>query len=303
MEDEEGEEQNPPSPQSHSPVEEEDKQEEGRQEAKADRRYRRHEQESRFLKKRSEDYQVVEEVFDMPTMMVIMKLINDGVLKSVQSHFAAGKESKLYIGEAAGTSQPVAVKIYLTVSSEFKKRMQYIAGDPRFADVKKDTRSFIAAWARKEFRNLKQAHEAGVRVPAPIAVEKNVLVMEFVGDDQGNVATPLANLEEVTADDYEETIKQVELLYRKAGLVHADLSEYNVFKSPAGEVMLFDFGSAVDVRHPNSKQFLVRDVQNINRFFAKRGIDVVDTSALVERIMATKTAAEEKEGRGSNKNT
>ena len=48
--------------------------------------------------------------------------------------------------------------------------------------------------------------------------------------------------------------------------------------------MLFDFGSGVDVRHPNSKQFLVRDVQNINRFFIKRGIDVIDTSRIVEKI-------------------
>jgi RIO kinase 1 len=255
---------------------------EERQVARADRRFARHERENRFLNKRSEDYQVVEEVFDMPTMMVIMKMVNDGILKSVQSHFAAGKESKLYIAEAPDGA-PLAVKIYLTVSSEFKKRMQYIAGDPRFSEIKKDTRSFISAWARKEFKNLQAAHRAGVRVPAPIAVEKNVLVMEFVGDEQGNVAAPLANLE-VTADDYKEIIEQLTLLYKNANLVHADLSEYNIFKSPEGKVMLFDFGSAVDIRHPNSKQFLVRDVQNINRFFIKQGIDVIDTNQLVEKI-------------------
>jgi RIO kinase 1 len=253
-----------------------------RQMAKADRRYRRHERENRFLEKRSEDYQVVEEVFDMPTMMVITKMINDGILKSIRSHFAAGKESKVYIAEAPDGT-PLAVKIYLTVSSEFKKRMQYIAGDPRFSEIKKDTRSFIAAWARKEFKNLQTAHRAGVRVPAPIAVEKNVLVIEFVGDEQGRVATPLADLE-VTAEDYEEVTRQLTLLYRKANLVHADLSEYNIFKSPEGEIMLFDFGSAVDIRHPNSKQFLVRDIQNVNRFFIKQGIDVLETSRLVEKI-------------------
>jgi RIO kinase 1 len=132
-----------------------------------------------------------------------------------------------------------------------------------------------------------------VRVPAPIAVEKNVLIMEFIGDEQGNVATPLANLDEVTAADYEEFIRQMAILYQKANLVHADLSEYNIFKSPRGEIMLFDFGSAVDVRHPNSKQFLVRDVQNVNRFFIKRGVDVVmDTGRLVEKIMAKEEGGE-----------
>lgn len=250
--------------------------------ARADRRYDRRERESRLLEKRSEDYQVVEGVFDLPTLKVIAKMVDGGILKSVRSHFASGKESKLYIAETPD-GRHVAVKIYLTVSAEFKKRMQYIAGDPRFSDIKKDTRSFIAAWAKKEFKNLKTAHDAGVRVPAPIAVEKNVLVMEFIGDDEGNVAVPLAD-GEVTQADYDEVIKQVAMLYKKADLVHADLSEYNVFRSPKGEVMLFDFGSAVDVRHPNSKQFLVRDIQNVNRFFAKRGIDVLDADRLVEKI-------------------
>lgn len=259
-----------------------DRDDDNRQMAKADRRYRRHERENRFLKKSSEDYQVVEEVFDKPTMMVIQKMENNGIIRSLQSHFAAGKESKVFIAEGPDGS-PLAVKIYLTVSAEFKKRMQYIAGDPRFSEIKRDTRSFISAWARKEFKNLQAAHHAGVRVPLPVAVEKNVLVMEFVGDEQGNVAVPLANMD-VTESDYKESIAQLTKLYKKANLVHADLSEYNIFKSPKGEIMLFDFGSAVDVRHPNSKQFLVRDVQNINRFFIKRGIDVIDTSRLVEKI-------------------
>jgi RIO kinase 1 len=216
-------------------------------------------------------------------MMVIQKMVNHGTIKSLQSHFAAGKESKVFIAEGPDGSPPLAVKIYLTVSAEFKKRMQYIAGDPRFTEIKKDTRSFIAAWARKEFKNLKAAHEAGIRVPAPVAVEKNVLVMEFIGDDQGRLAEQLENLE-VTADDYRETVDQLTMLYQKANLVHADLSEYNVFKNPKGEIMLLDFGSAVDIRHPHSKQFLVRDVGNINRFFTKRGIDVIDTDLLIEKI-------------------
>ena len=58
---------------------------------------------------------------------------------------------------------------------------------------------------------------------------------------------------------------------------------YNIFKTPLG-IMLFDFGSAIDIQHPNSKQFLVRDVMNINRFFEKRGIDVLNIAQVVEKI-------------------
>lgn len=247
----------------------------------ADKRYSKKERENRLLVKRSEDYQVVDEVFDMPTLMVITKMINDGIIKSIKSHFASGKEAKVYVAETPDGSL-VAVKIYLTVSSEFKKRMQYIAGDPRFSKIKKGTRNLVAVWAKKEFKNLQTAHEAGVRVPAPIAVEKNVLVMQFIGDTSGQLATPLAE-SQVTSADYDEIVKQMGILYQKARLVHADLSEYNVFKDTEGKIMLLDFGSAVEISHPNSEQFLIRDIQNLNRFFIKRGLDVLDTARLIEK--------------------
>ena len=78
-------------------------------------------------------------------------------------------------------------------------------------------------------------------------------------------------------------IEQVSLLYRKANLVHADLSEYNIFRSDKG-IMLFDFGSAVDIKHPNSKQFLVRDILNVTRFFQKHGVETGDIADIVEQI-------------------
>jgi RIO kinase 1 len=260
----------------------EQKPEEGRKAMdRADRRLSRRERESRLLVKRSEDYQVFDNVFDVPTLMTINDLTDEGVIEHVKSSLAAGKESKVYIAVAPGGSLRI-LKIYLTVSAEFKKRMQYIAGDPRFSNIKPGSRSLIAAWARKEFKNMQAARVAGVSVPAPIAVKKNVLVMEFVGNSDGNSARSLIE-SEVTSDDYRQVIEQVAMLYQKARLVHADLSEYNIFKTDKG-IMLFDFGSAVDVQHPNSKQFLLRDVMNVNRFFEKRGIEVLDAEQAVGNI-------------------
>lgn len=258
--------------------------EEGQQRviARADRRLSRKERESRLLVKRSEDYEVFDNVFDVPTLMVINDLKDDGVIHQVQGSLAAGKESKVYVATAPDGSLRI-LKIYLTVSAEFKKRMQYIAGDPRFSDIKRGSRNLMVAWARKEFKNMQAAHAAGVRVPAPIAVKKNVLVMEFIGDSEGTPAPSLVELEEVTLDDYMQVIEQMSILYQKARLVHADLSEYNIFKTDNG-IVLFDFGSAVDIQHPNSKQFLVRDVMNINRFFEKRGVEIIDAASAVEKI-------------------
>ncbi|HKY11516.1 MAG TPA: serine protein kinase RIO [Nitrososphaera sp.] len=250
--------------------------------ARADRWLSKYERKSRFLNKMSEDYDVFDNVFDMPTLLTINELRSDGVIQYIKSSLAAGKESKVYLVVAPDGSLRTA-KIYLTVNAEFKKRMQYIAGDPRFSDLKPGSRSFIMTWARKEFKNMQTAHAVGVRVPLPIAVKKNVLVMEFVGDSEGNPMPALINTEEITLNDYQQVIEQMTMLYQKAKLVHADLSEYNIFKTDLG-IMLFDFGSAIDIQHPNSKQFLLRDVMNINRFFEKRGIEVLNTAQVVEKI-------------------
>jgi RIO kinase 1 len=250
--------------------------------ARADRWLSKYERKSRFLNKMSEDYDVFDNVFDMPTLLTINELRSDGVIQYIKSSLAAGKESKVYLAVAPDGSLRTA-KIYLTVNAEFKKRMQYIAGDPRFSDLKPGSRSFIMTWARKEFKNMQTAHAVGVRVPLPIAVKKNVLVMEFVGDSEGNPMPALINTEEITLNDYQQVIEQMTMLYQKAKLVHADLSEYNIFKTDLG-IMLFDFGSAIDIQHPNSKQFLLRDVMNINRFFEKRGIEVLNTAQVVEKI-------------------
>jgi RIO kinase 1 len=248
---------------------------------RADRRLSRRERESRLLVKRSEDYEVFDNVFDVPTLMTINDMRDDGIIEHVRGSLAAGKESKVYIAVAPDGSLRI-LKIYLTVSAEFKNRMQYIAGDPRFSNIKRGSRSLITAWARKEFKNMQAAHAAGVRVPAPMAVKKNILVMEFIGDSEVNSAPSLVE-SEVTSDDYRQVMEQVAMLYQKARLVHADLSEYNIFKTDRG-IMLFDFGSAVDIQHPNSKQFLVRDVMNVNRFFEKRGIEILDVAQAVEKI-------------------
>ena len=250
--------------------------------ARADRWLSKYERKSRFLNKMSEDYDVFDNVFDMPTLMTINELRSVGIIQYIKSSLAAGKESKVYLAVAPDGSLRIT-KIYLTVSAEFKKRMQYIAGDPRFSHLKPGSRSLITTWARREFKNMHTAHAVGVRVPLPIAVKKNVVVMEFVGDSEGNPVPALINTEEITLNDYQQVIEQMTILYQKAKLVHADLSEYNIFKTDLG-IMLFDFGSAIDIQHPNSKQFLLRDVMNLNRFFEKRGIEVLNTAQVVEKI-------------------
>ena len=129
----------------------------------------------------SSERATVEEVFDQSTLMVIYDLLNKGVLDEIHGVVSAGKEARVYWSKNK-EGKELAVKIYLTSSAEFLKGMhKYIEGDKRFKNVKHDTRSLIFTWAQKEFRNLQQATRAKVNVPKPIEVEKNVLVMEFIG--------------------------------------------------------------------------------------------------------------------------
>jgi len=214
--------------------------------------------------------------------MTLYKLITDHILSYVNGSVSAGKESVVFWG-VDDKNENVALKIYLVSTSNFKKREPYILGDPRFSKLKKGTKNLVYLWARKEFRNLSQCYECGIPVPRPIYVTNNVLVMDFVGENGAPAKILLeSNIDE---NDYLESISILKKLYQEAKLVHGDFSEYNIFKTEKG-LVLFDLGSAVDLRHPNSKEFLKRDINNITRFFSKRGISVNDPAELLEEIMS-----------------
>ncbi|MBT5842007.1 MAG: serine protein kinase RIO [Thaumarchaeota archaeon] len=223
---------------------------------------------------------VVNEVLDKPTVMTLYNMIKDHIIAYVNGAVSAGKESVLFWGVDENDAG-VALKIYLVSTSNFKKREPYILGDPRFTHVKKGTKNLVYLWARKEFRNLTQCYDAGIPVPNPRNVTNNVLAMDFVGEN-GSPSKQLLN-SEVDENDYNQAISILKDMYHKAKLVHGDFSEYNIFKTSNG-LVVFDLGSAVDLRHPNSKQFLKRDINNFSKFFNKRGITVEDPEKIFEEI-------------------
>ncbi|MBA4453939.1 MAG: serine protein kinase RIO [Nitrosopumilaceae archaeon] len=225
---------------------------------------------------------VVNEVLDKPTVMTLYKLITDHIISYVNGPVSAGKESVLFWAVDEKQAN-VALKIYLVSTSNFKKREPYILGDPRFSRLKKGTKNLVYLWAKKEFKNLLQCHDCGIPVPRPIYVTNNVLVMDFVGDNGAPAKLLLES--EVDENDYLQSISMIKDLYRLAKLVHGDYSEYNIFKTKNG-LVLFDLGSAVDLRHPNAQEFLKRDINNITRFFSKRGIDVNDPEEILEEIIS-----------------
>ena len=240
----------------------------------------RFERESRYLRKDSDQRKVFEEVFDQATLLAIEEMVARKDLRELYGVVSAGKEARVYYGQDR-EGGPVAVKIYLVSASDFRKRLAYIAGDRRFGKLPSGSRNTIYLWTRKEFKNLQLAHEAGVRVPKPFAFHKNILIMEYIGNPPE--PSPTFAEAEVDQGDYEWTFESMRLLWKEAGLVHADFSEFNVFKA-RDERVLFDMGSAVLASHPQAEEFLRRDVANMVRFFRKRGLGGKDVEALMGEI-------------------
>lgn len=225
----------------------------------------------------------MEEVFDQSTLMVIYHFLNSGVIDEISGVISSGKEARVYWGKTK-TGEERAVKIYLTSSAEFKKgMMMYIEGDYRFKGVKRDTRSLISTWAQKEFRNLDAANKAKVRVPKPIAIDRNVVIMEFIGE--GGVSAP--TLKEMPPENAQKTYKQLltytKRLYQKAELIHGDLSEYNLM-TWKGKLVMFDMSQSVPTSHPLAQTLLNRDINNVNRFFSRQGVKVLTNEDVYEQV-------------------
>lgn len=241
--------------------------------SEADRIARTKDREFLEFRKRIKDadqFKVEGSVFDDATLGALYKLVQDGHVDAFGGPISTGKEANVYLAE--GPEGDVAVKVYRITASDFRQMRDYLEGDPRFEGLGSDKKDVVVAWTRKEYANLKRAHAAGVRVPVPIAAERNVLVMEFIGaeGDRGKRLTEVHIENPRTA--FEVVREYMRRLY-DAGLVHGDLSEYNVVVHE-GHLCLLDLGQAVTVHHPNSDEFLQRDCENVANFFARQGVDV-----------------------------
>ena len=223
---------------------------------------------------------VINEVLDKTTILQLYDLINSKIISYVNGVVKAGKESVIFWAKDVEDND-IALKIYLVTTSNFKRRSQYVTGDPRFTVVKKGTKNTVYLWARKEFQNISKCYDCGISVVKPRHVSKNILIMDFEGYGGKPENTLLES--EVDENDYQESINLIIDLYKKAKLVHGDFSEYNIFKTKKG-LKLFDLGSAVDTTHPNMMNFLKRDINNITNFFVKRGLTVENPADILERI-------------------
>jgi RIO kinase 1 len=245
----------------------------------ADRIARKRDREFSEFRKRIKDadqFKVEASVFDDATYGALYKLVQDGHIDAFGGPISTGKEANVYT--ALSGDHEVAVKVYRINASDFKDMRGYLDGDPRFEGIGSDKKKVVTAWVRKESSNLKRARRAGVRTPEPIAVERNVLVMEYLGTDEGR-AKRLSEVHIENPDTAYEVVKEYLRRLYDAGLVHGDLSEYNIVFHE-GQLYIIDLGQAVTIHHPNADDFLERDCRNVANFFARQGVETTPDELL-----------------------
>lgn len=227
---------------------------------------------SRRMFDSSEAKKAFENVFDNETKKALMKISDRDILRKLHGTVESGKESRVFLADTPDDER-VLVKIYMNRAGNFREMKQYLRGDPRFKDVKPGRRSVIDEWCKKEFRNLKKASNI-VRCPKPLAFQKNILIMEFIGRD----FSPFPKLKDVEIEDpqygYEKTVESIERLWNEEKLVHGDLSEYNILVTDKPELVWIDFSQGVHRNHPEARNLLERDIENVANFFEKMDAEV-----------------------------
>lgn len=225
-------------------------------------------------------FKVKHNVFDEFTNRTLFKLISAGHFDGLESPIKIGKEANIF--SAKKGDKRVMVKIYRLESCDFNRMFDYIKGDPRYVGLKGKRRKIIFAWVQREYRNLLKAREAGVRVPTPITFKNNILVLEFIGKE-GHVAPMVKDQKPKDPEKFlEKIIENIRKMY-KAGLVHADLSAFNILSLDEKPVFI-DFSQSSTIKNTSAKEFLERDIRNIVIFFRKLGLKL-DEEEIKEKII------------------
>ena len=215
-----------------------------------------------------------------------------GFLDELISGIKTGKEASVFLGK--NSEGFVAVKVYtdLRVRS-FKRDASYregrFIGDSRVEKaIKQGSEAGLDAhqilWVQEEFRQMKHLAQQGVNVPKAIAVNGISIIMEFIGDENGNPAPRISDLK-MGKDEAEEAYRQsIQNLKRivASGRVHGDYSTFNILWHNE-RVVVIDFPQVMEFKHnPNANAFLERDVRSLCKSFRKQGVKADEAKVLRE---------------------
>ena len=223
----------------------------------------------------------------MKTPPGLQPLIEDGVIDEVVRSLKSGKEATVYMVRSGATIR--CAKVYRDMGQRsFQKRAQYqegrkVRGSRQARAMSKSTRfgrkEQEAAWKNAEVDALYQLVAAGVRVPQPYGYFNDTLIMELVTDAAGNPAPRLGevDLTPELAREYHDFLIQQIVRMLSVGLIHGDLSEFNVLVGPDGPVII-DLPQVVNAAGNNGAfAMLERDVNNIRNTLGRFAPELLET--------------------------
>ncbi len=223
----------------------------------------------------------------MKTPPRLLPLLEDGLIDEVICQLMSGKEAQVYIVMSGGVRR--CAKVFKEANQRsFKQAVQYQEGrsvrnSRRERAMSKKTKygqkEQESAWLNAEVDALRKLAAAGVRVPEPLTFVDGVLLMELITDDEGLTAPRLGDLEltaEVARTYHAQIISEVVRMLC-AGLVHGDLSPFNVLIDANGPVII-DLPQAVNASGNNSAHMMLeRDVSNMRLFFGRFAPELLET--------------------------
>ena len=209
----------------------------------------------------------------------LQPLLDDGVIDEIIGQLMSGKEATVYTVRCG--SEVRCAKVYKEAAKRsFKKAVQYQEGrkvrNTRRARAmdkgsKYGRKQQEETWQNAEVDALYLLANAGVRVPKPYGCFDGVLLMELVSDEAGNVAPRLGDVsmdEEQALEDH-AIVMQYVVMMLCAGIVHGDLSEFNVLVDDYGPVII-DLPQAVDASaNNNAEVMLARDIANMTTYYGQ----------------------------------
>jgi RIO kinase 1 len=223
----------------------------------------------------------------MKTPKSIEILVQEGLVDEVLRPLKSGKEADVFVIVAEGETR--CAKVYKDVNHRsFHKQAQYQEGrkvkNSRQARAlekhsRYGRRQQEEVWQNAEVDALYQLAAAGVRVPKPYNFMEGVLIMELITDANGSVAPRLNDLQltrEEALDYHQQLLKEVVKMLC-AGIVHGDLSEYNILVDASGPVII-DLPQAVNAAANNNAAYMLeRDVKNLAQYFGQFAPELLST--------------------------
>jgi RIO kinase 1 len=217
----------------------------------------------------------------------LQPLLEDGLIDDVTRQLMSGKEAMVFVVVCGDEVR--CAKVYKEANKRsFRQSVDYTEGrktkNSRQARAmqkgsKYGRESQEAAWQSAEVDALYRLANAGVRVPTPYNFYEGVLLMELVTGDDGNAAPRLndVQLSAETAREYHAFLIQQVVKMLIAGIVHGDLSEFNILVGSDGPVII-DLPQAVDAAGNNhAKDMLARDVKNLADYFGQFAPELLNT--------------------------